>query len=243
VAANHPDHLHPVPAPANELSVRDRFIEWLLSDHPAAKHERARRRLRNQWTDAEMLHRLRGWVDKIERRLAAGERVSDPVRELYELTASRTLPRAEERLAYELARVETPEWLEFERHRFQDGQWDLDLEYRYPDHYRGKAAANVPMPPYPGHRAHEPELHAALGERAADALAAEHHPDAWMRTDAVSSRAKEAAERASERRQPEAQTRTSTTGRAHEELPLTLPGARVRPRMRPHDRGDRGRGR
>jgi hypothetical protein len=45
-----------------ELSAEDRFYEWLLSDHPGAALERARRRLDNQVRETEERAVLRRFI-------------------------------------------------------------------------------------------------------------------------------------------------------------------------------------
>jgi hypothetical protein len=82
-----------------ELSPDDRFYEWLLSDHPAAVSERARRRLDNQLAEAIDLVRLRGWLAKIDRLANDGRPLGDSVWGLAEQARTWLIPNAEQRLA------------------------------------------------------------------------------------------------------------------------------------------------
>jgi hypothetical protein len=49
-----------------ELTPEDRFYEWLLSDHPGAVLERARRRLDNQVREAEERAVLRRFIARTD---------------------------------------------------------------------------------------------------------------------------------------------------------------------------------
>jgi hypothetical protein len=82
-----------------ELSPDDHFYEWLLSDHPAAASERARRRLDHQLAEAIDLERLRGWLAKIDQLAKDGQPLGDSVRRLAEQARTRLIPNAEQRLA------------------------------------------------------------------------------------------------------------------------------------------------
>ena len=194
MAAN---HLHPVPTPPNnQMSARDRFYEWLLSDHPAAAHERARRRLNHHLHEAQELHRLRAWASRIDQHLAAGEPVDDPILDLHELATRRLIPNAQQRLTESIERADSPEARDRDRQAFEYDRQAEDPDYRYPDRYRGPAAADHPIPPDPGRRPHDPALHAEHGERTTEGLLAETHPSAWMRALAITDRAKDANDRA-----------------------------------------------
>ena len=178
-----------------ELSADDRFYEWLLSDHPGAVLERARRRLDNQMAEAEDLARLRGWLAKIDRFAQAGQPLGDSVWHLAEQARTWLIPNAEQRLA---ALTETPDEIRVGRARIQletSQQVGKDPDYRYPARYLGVDAARQPIPPDPGARPYDPEERPALGDRTVKELEAENSPFVFVRTHAVTQRARIALER------------------------------------------------
>jgi hypothetical protein len=150
-----------------DLSPDDRFSEWLLSDHPAAAHERARRLLDNQVAEAQDLARLRTWLAKIDGLARAGQPLGDSVVRLAEQARSWLIPNAEQRLA---AWAGEPDQARVRRSR-QDfranRQAQGDDDYRYPARYLGAQAARQPIPPDPWARPYDPEERPALGDRAA----------------------------------------------------------------------------
>jgi hypothetical protein len=206
-----------------ELSAADRFYEWLLSDHPAAAHERARRLLDHQVDQAESLARLRGWLAKIDGLARAGRPLGDSVWGLAEQARSWLIPRAEQRLAElggepDHARVRRAR-SEFETSR----RVGTDPDYRYPARYSGPAAAGQPIVADPYHQPWEPEEPASLGQRVHGALATENSPLAWVREQAIRERAQRAARQRSQPTVPQAVA--SPTG----------PHGRVRPARRHSD--------
>jgi hypothetical protein len=183
-----------------EPSADDRFYEWLLSDHPGAAGERARRRLDHQLAEADDLARLRAWLAKIDGLADSGQPLGDSVWRLAEQTRTRLIPGAQQRLA-ELA--DQPDQVRVRR-------WRRELEisqrvkgnhsYRYPARYLGPDAARQPIPPDPWTQPHDPEERPSLGERAGKALEKENSPSEVVRTLAVTERAQAALERAHRQR-------------------------------------------
>ena len=114
-----------------ELSPDDHFYEWLLSDHPAAASERARRRLDHQLAEAIDLERLRGWLAKIDQLAKDGQPLGDSVRRLAEQARTRLIPNAEQRL---VALTNTSDQVRVHRAR-QEFETSLqvgrDPDYRY----------------------------------------------------------------------------------------------------------------
>jgi hypothetical protein len=201
-----------------ELTPDDRFYEWLLSDHPAAVLERARRRLDNQMVDAEDLARLHGWLAKIDHLAQAGQPLGDSVWHLAEQARTWLIPNAEQRLA---ALTDTPDQVRVRRARIQletSQQVGKDPDYQYPARYLGVDAARQPIPPDPGARPYDPEERPALGDRTVKDLEAENSPFAFVRTQTITQRARIALERT--HHQPARSTRDD----------------------RPHSRPRRGRG-
>jgi hypothetical protein len=178
-----------------ELSADDRFYEWLLSDHPAAGLERARRRLDHQMAEAEDLARLRGWLAKIDHLAQAGQPLGDSVWHLAEQARTWLIPNAEQRLA---ALTDTPDQVRVRRARSEletRQQVGNDPDYQYPARYLGVDAARQPIPPDPGARPYDPEERPALGDRTVKELEAENSPVTFVRTQAVTQRARIALER------------------------------------------------
>jgi hypothetical protein len=179
-----------------ELTPDDRFYEWLLSDHPAAVHERARRRLDNQVAEAEGLARLRGWLAKIDHLAQAGQPLGDSVWRLAEQTRTWLIPNAEQRLA---DLTDTPDQVRVRRARSEletSQQVGKDPDYRYPARYLGTQAAHQLILPDPGARPYDPEERPALSDRTVKDLEAENSPFGFVRTQAVTQRARIALERA-----------------------------------------------
>lgn len=145
--------------------------------------------------EAEDLARLRGWLAKIDRLAQAGQPVGDWVWQLAEQARTRLIPRAEQRLA---ALGDTPDQVRVRRARsqletsqqsaktpitgIQPATWGVD-------------AARQPIPPDPGARPYDPEERPALGDRTIKELEAENSPFTFLRTQAVTHRARIALER------------------------------------------------
>jgi hypothetical protein len=182
-----------------EPSADDRFYEWLLSDHPGAADERARRRLDNQIVEAQDLARLRGWLAKIDGLADSGQPLGDSVWRLAEQTRTRLIPGAEQRLA---ALADQPDQQRVRRWRreLEISQRARGDDYRYPTRYLGPDAARQPIPPDPWARLHDPEERPALGERAGKALEEENSKLAFVREHAITQRAQVAVERAQRQR-------------------------------------------
>lgn len=204
-----------------ELSPHDRFYEWLLSDHPAAVRERARRRLDHQLVEAIDLARLRGWLAKIDRLAKAGQPLGDSVWGLAEQARTWLIPNAEQRLA---ALTADPDQVRVHRARSEletSLQAGKDPDYRYPARYLGAQAAGQPIPPEPWERPHDPEEAPTLSDRTVKDMEAENSRLGFVRTQAITHRARLALERA-DRNRPACQPRDDA------------------PRLRPHrGRGDR----
>jgi hypothetical protein len=182
-----------------DLSADDRFYEWLLSDHPGAVGERARRRLDNQIAEAQDLARLRGWLAKIDGLAASGQPLGDSVWRLAEQTRTRLIPGAQQRLA-ELANQPDQQRVRRWRQQLEISQRARGDDYRYPARYLGPAAARQPIPPDPWARLHDPEERPALGERAGKALEEENSRLPFVREHAITQRARIALERAQRQR-------------------------------------------
>lgn len=204
-----------------ELSPDDRFYEWLLSDHPAAVSERTRRRFNNQLVEAIDLARLRDWLAKIGQLAKDGRPLGDSVWGLANQTRTRLIPNAEQRLA---ALTDTPDQVRVHQARLQfetSRQVAKDPDYRYPAHYLGAQAAHQPIPPDPWERPYDPEEAPTLSDRTVKDLEAENSHLGFVRTQAITNRARLALERAG-RNRPACQPRDDA------------------PRLRPHrGRGDR----
>ena len=185
-----------------ELAPDDRFYEWLLSDHPGAAQERARRRLDNQLAEATDLARLRGWLAKIDGLAEEGRPLGDSVWRLAEQARTWLIPNAEQRLAAFLGEPDQA-LVRRGRHDFETSQKvGKDPDYRYPARYLGAQAARQPIPPDPSMRLHDPEERPSLGERAGKALEEENSRVAFVREHAIRERAQSALERAERQRAP-----------------------------------------
>jgi hypothetical protein len=183
-----------------ELSGEDRFYEWLLSDHPGAAHERARRRLDNQVVEAQDLARLQGWLAKIDRLAEDGRPLGDSVWRLAEQARSWLIPNAEQRLAASLGEPDQA-WARRGRHDFETSQQvGSDPDYRYPTRYLGPAAARQPIPPDPSMRLHDPEERPCLGGRVGKALEEENSRFLFVREHVIGERAQLAQDRGQRRR-------------------------------------------
>jgi hypothetical protein len=196
-----------------ELSAEDRFYEWLLSDHPGAAHERARRRLDNQLVEATDLARLQGWLAKIDRLAEDGRPLGDSVWRLAEQARSWLVPNAEQRLAASLGELDHA-WVRRSRQDFETSQQvGRDPDYRYPARYLGAQAARQPIPPDPSMRRHDPEERPCLGERVGKALEEENSRFPFVRGHAIRERAQLAQDRG-ERRRPARHPHHGRPGRA-----------------------------
>jgi hypothetical protein len=183
-----------------ELTPDDRFYEWLLSDHPAAVLERARRRLDHQLAETQDLARLQAWLAKIDRFARASQPLPNSVWRLANQTRTRLIPGAQQRLAA-LASESDQQRVRRWRQQLETSQRARSDDYRYPARYLGPGAARQPTPPDPWARPHDPEERPSLGERTGTALEAENSPSEVVRTQAITERAQTALERA-QRQQP-----------------------------------------
>ncbi|HEY2703379.1 MAG TPA: SOS response-associated peptidase family protein [Candidatus Dormibacteraeota bacterium] len=126
--------------PLEQRSIGDEaFYEWLLSDHPMAAAERARRRrehyLRRDAQRAEIRELIDHWTPEVSQRLFA-------LRESMRRFADRWEAVCDEWLEGETVDVEAV------RARLTLQRRDRgDAGYRYPDRYRGSRAAASPPPP------------------------------------------------------------------------------------------------
>ncbi len=199
-----------------ELTPDDRFYEWLLSDHPGAVLERARRRLDNQVREAEERAVLRRFIARTDQSPDAPTTVRGLAG-----TAGWLVERSEQRLATGAASSDAERVATARRDLETSQRVGKDPDYRYPARYLGEQAAHQPIPPDPGARLHDPEERPALSDRTVKELEAENSPFTFVRTQALTGRARAALER-THRHQPARQTRDD------------------HPRIRPHrDRGDR----
>ncbi len=128
----------------HRMSAADRFYEWLLSDHPAAVAERARRRAAHLAHEAHGREVLSRFVERTQANPAAPE----TVQRLAE-TAGWLLGRQADRLAAEAAESE-PERLARQRRQFETSRRVQGAHgYRYPARYLGPRAARQAIPPDP----------------------------------------------------------------------------------------------
>jgi hypothetical protein len=186
-----------------ELSAEDRFYEWLLSDHPGAVLERARRRLDNQVREAEERAVLRRFIARTHQSPDA----PTTVRELAG-TAGWLVERSDQRQAADAARADAELVATARQDLETSHRVQVDRDYRYPARYLGTQAA---IPPDPGTRLHDPEERPALGDRTVKELETENSSFAFVRTQAITGRARAALQRA-HRAQPARQARN---GRQH----------------------------
>jgi hypothetical protein len=199
-----------------ELTPEDRFYEWLLSDHPAAVLERARRRLDNQVREAEERAVLRRFIARTDQSPDAPTSV-----QALAGTAGWLVERSQQRQASDAARADA-ELVATARHNLETSQRvGKDPDYRYPARYLGAQAARQPIPPEPGARPYDPEAAPTLSDRTVKDLEAENSRFGFVRAQAITNRARLARERAG-RHRPACQPRDDA------------------PRLRPHrGRGDR----
>jgi hypothetical protein len=174
-----------------ELSAADRFYEWLLSDHPGAVVARTRRRLDNQVREAEERAVLRRFIARTD----ASSDAPTTVRALAG-TAGWLVERSDQRLAAQTASTDTDLVATARRDWETSRRVQVDGDYRYPARYLGVEAAHQPIPPDPGARPHDPEERPTLGDRTVKDLEAENSPYGFVRTQAVTHRARLALERA-----------------------------------------------
>jgi len=129
---------------AGRMTPADRFYEWLLSDHPAAVAERARRRAAWLAYEAEGRAGLSRFVARTEADRDAPENIRELVK-----TARWLLGRQADRLAADAAEPE-PERLARERRALVTSRRAQGAtSYRYPARYLGARAARQPIPPDP----------------------------------------------------------------------------------------------
>jgi hypothetical protein len=190
-----------------ELSAEDRFYEWLLSDHPGAVLERARRRLDNQVREAEERAVLQRFIARTDQSPDAPSTVRGLAG-----TAGWLVERSQQRLADQAASSDA-ELVATARRDLETGQQaGTDPDYRYPARYLGAQAAHQPIPPDPGARPYDPEARPALSDRTVTDLDAENSPFAFVRTQAIADRGRAALER-TQRPQPARQD--LSRGRPH----------------------------
>jgi len=123
------------------------FYEWLLSDHPAAKAERDRRRTATHQAETSRAAQVRAWADKINATPDAPQTLRDLAATMGPL-ADQTLARAEACHAEPDDAYVTRLRAQHETHIQVTGPpstWD----YRYPAHLTGPGAAAYPPPPGP----------------------------------------------------------------------------------------------
>jgi hypothetical protein len=173
-----------------ELTAEDRFYEWLLSDHPGAALERARRRLDNQVREAEERAVLRRFIA----RTHASPDAPTTVQALAG-TAGWLVERSQQWLATQAASTDAEPVATARRNWETSRRTQVDGDYRYPARYLGAQAAHQPIPPDPGARLHDPEERPALGDRTVKELEAENSPIAFVRTQAITARGQERAHR------------------------------------------------
>jgi hypothetical protein len=186
-----------------ELSAEDRFYEWLLSDHPGAAGERARRRLDNQVREAEERAVLRRFIARTDQSPDA----PTTVRALAG-TAGWLVERSDQRQAAAAARADAELVAIARRDLETSRRAQVDGDYRYPARYLGVEAARQPIPPDPEARLHDPEERPTLGDRTVKELEAENNPFGFVRTQAITGRAQAALQRG-HRPQPARRARDS----------------------------------
>jgi len=126
------------------MTVADGFYEWLLSDHPTAVAERARRRAAYLAYEAEGRAGLSRFVERTEADRDAPENIRELVK-----TARWLLGRQAHRLAADAAEPE-PERLARQRRDFETSRRAQGAHgYRYPARYLGPRAARQAIPPDP----------------------------------------------------------------------------------------------
>jgi len=184
-----------------ELTAEDCFYEWLLSDHPGAVVERARRRLDNQVREAEERAVLRRFIARTDQSPDAPSTVRGLAG-----TAGWLVERSDQRQAAEAARADAELVATARRDLETSQQAGTDPDYRYPARYLGTQAARQPIPPDPQARLHDPEERPALGDRTVKDLEAENSSYQFVRTQANTSRARAALQRP-HRPQPARRTR------------------------------------
>jgi len=189
-----------------ELSAEDRFYEWLLSDHPGAVLERARRRLDNQVREAEERAVLRRFITRTDQSPDAPTTIRGLAG-----TAGWLVERSDQRMADQAASTDAELVATARRDLEVSQRVGKDPDYRYPPRYLGAQAARQPIPPDPGARLHDREERPALGDRTVQELEAENSPFAFVRTQAITGRAPATRQRA-HRPQP---ARPARDGRQH----------------------------
>ena len=192
-----------------ELTPEHRFYEWLLSDHPGAVVERARRRLDNQVREAEERAVLRRFIARTNHSPDAPTTV-----QALAGTAGWLVERSQQRQAADAARADAELVATARRDLETSQQVGNDPNYRYPARYLGVQAAHQPIPPNPQARLHDPEERPALGDRTVTELEAENSPYAFVRTQAITGRAQPALQHP-HRAQP---ARPARDGRQHARL-------------------------
>ncbi len=126
------------------MSAADRFYEWLLSDHPEAAAERARR------LAAHLAYEARGRAG-LSRFVARTEADRDAPEHIHELvkTARWLLKRQADRVAADVAASEGERLARMRRDFEASRRVQGATSYRYPARYLGARAARQPIPPDP----------------------------------------------------------------------------------------------
>jgi hypothetical protein len=138
------------PATPARVAAERAFYEGLLSDHPPAATERARRQASYRAHEADQIGQLREWVARTRANPDAGE----PARRLANVT-ERLLDRRAARLAADRAEP-APDRLARLRQQLELAERaGADPDYRYPARYLGPQAARQPIPPDPDRQRQE----------------------------------------------------------------------------------------
>ncbi len=138
------------PATPARVAAERAFYEWLLSDHPQAATERARRQARYHANEADQVGRLRDWVARTRANPDAGK----PARRLAQAT-ERLLDRRAARLAADRAEPAPARLARLRRQLELAERAGGDPDYRYPARYLGAQAAQQPIPPDPDRQPRE----------------------------------------------------------------------------------------
>jgi len=126
------------------MTPADRFYEWLLSDHPQAAAERARRRAAYLAYEAQGRAGLSRFVARTEADPGAPENIRELVK-----TARWLLARQADRLAEDAAEPDAERLARMRRDFETSRRMQGAHGYRYPAHYLGARAARQPIPPDP----------------------------------------------------------------------------------------------
>ena len=138
------------PTTPARLAAERAFYEWLLSDHPQATAERARRQAQYRAHEADQIGRLRDWVARTRANPDADQRY-----QRLAAAAERLVDRRAARLAADSAEP-APARLARLRHQLELAERaGPDPDYHYPARYLGAQAARQPIPPDPDRQPRE----------------------------------------------------------------------------------------